>query len=74
MEIIHERSRACLADLTTQASRLAANLSFDVVELSDPLDGLASNGRSVGHMDVVELAPCMSPACVRVSPGKGEVM
>jgi hypothetical protein len=44
MEIIHERSRSCLANPTTQASRLAANLSFDVVELSDPLNSFASNG------------------------------
>jgi len=44
MEIIHERSRSCLANLTTQVSRLATNLAFDVVELSDPLDSLASDG------------------------------
>jgi hypothetical protein len=44
MEIIHERSRSCLANLATQVSRQAANLTFDIVELSDPLDRLASDG------------------------------
>ena len=44
MEIIHERSRSCLADLTTQVSGLATNLTFDVVELSDPLNSFPSNG------------------------------
>ena len=44
MQIVHQGSRSCLADLTTQASRLAAILTLDIVELSDSLDGLASDG------------------------------
>ena len=44
MEIIHERARSCLADFTTQASCLATNFAFNVVEFSDPLDSLPGDG------------------------------
>ena len=68
MQIIHQRTRSCLTDLTTQASRLATNLTFYVVELSDTLDGLAGSGSAVGHMDVVQITPRMSPACAFPDP------
>jgi YceI-like domain len=53
MEFLHERPRSCLANLTTQVSRLATDLTFNIVELSAPFDSLASEGRTVGHMGVV---------------------
>jgi hypothetical protein len=40
--------------------------------LSDPSQRLARDRRIARDMDVVELAPHMRPACVRVSPGKEE--
>lgn len=42
MEIIHEESRSCLADLAAQAGGVATNLTFYIVKLSDTLDGLVS--------------------------------
>ena len=53
MEFLRERPRSCLANLTTQVSRLATDLTFNIVELSAPFDSLASEGRTVGHMGVV---------------------
>ena len=42
---------------------LATNLAFNVVEFSDPWIASPAMAEAVGHMNVIELAPCMSPAC-----------
>jgi transaldolase len=34
MQIIHQGSRSCPANLTTQVSRLATNLTFDIVTVN----------------------------------------
>ncbi len=62
MQIIHQRSRSCLADLTTQGSRLATNLTFNIVKLSDRWIDSSAMTEPWATMDLVELAPCMSPA------------
>jgi hypothetical protein len=44
MQVIHQGPRSCLADLTPQVSRLATNLTFDIVKLSYALNSLVSDG------------------------------
>ncbi len=48
IEIIHEGSRSCLADLTAQAGGVAPNLTFYIVKLPDTLDGLGLYHRWAG--------------------------
>src|ERR1700744_2630475 len=62
MKFIERRTSAGLPDLGTHRRRLAAHFAFDVVECTDPLDGFGSDGRSVGYLDVIELASDVSPA------------
>src|ERR1039458_2065363 len=44
-------------------SRLAADLFLDCVQSADSCQRLGGDGRCVNCMDVVELAPCVGPAC-----------
>lgn len=62
MKFIEQRSSACLPDLGSYCSWLAAYFAFDVVECADTLDGFSSDGRPVDYLDVLELASNMSPA------------
>ena len=43
MEFFDLRSGPCLANLTSQLGRLAAELAFDIVECADALDSFRSN-------------------------------
>ena len=55
-----------------RSTPLADNLALDVVEPADPLQRVLGKGRGGRFPDVVEIAPKVRPASVRVSPGKGE--
>jgi hypothetical protein len=61
VQVIQQRTSPCLADLASQLSWLAADLALDVIEETDALDGLRSDRRAVGYVDVIELAPDMRP-------------
>jgi hypothetical protein len=63
MEFIDKWTSPRLTDLAPQISRFAANLTFDVIEQTDSRDGLRSDGRTCGYLNVVELAPERGPAC-----------
>jgi hypothetical protein len=52
----------------------APDLGFDGVERGDALNRFACDGRGMRDVDLVELASCVRPACVRISLGNGEVM
>jgi hypothetical protein len=43
MQVIHQGPRSSLADLTPQVSRLAKNLTFDIVKLPDSLDSFVGD-------------------------------
>ena len=53
---------------------LAADVLLDSIQGPDASHRIGGRRRSMNHMDVVEFTPAVSPTCVRVSPGKGEVM
>jgi hypothetical protein len=53
---------------------MAANLGLNYVQGLNAGQRLGGRGRGMGHVDVVEFTPGVSPACVRISPGEGKVM
>ena len=68
---VDERPGSGLADGLPDLRCAATDLSFDGVEFADSAYGFRRGWRLGGGVD---LAPCMGPACVRISLGKGEVM
>jgi hypothetical protein len=43
LQVVHQRPRSCLADLTPQVCRPATNLAFDIVKLPDALNSFVSD-------------------------------
>jgi len=43
MEFFDQRSGPCLANLTSQVGRLAADLAFDAIQCADALDSFRGN-------------------------------
>ena len=61
-QAIEQRPCPGLPDLPADLWGASSDLSFDGVESGDPLDGFGRDLRSVGDMDLVELASRVSPA------------
>ena len=60
MQFFDQWPGTCLADLASQVGRLAADLSFDVVQRAGPLDGFGCDRGAGSSLDVIELAPDVS--------------
>ena len=63
MQFVDLRPGSCLSNLTSQLSRLAADVALDLAESADAFDCFVGNRRVGGHMDIVERAPHVSPTC-----------
>ena len=68
MQFLNQRPGSCLADLASQVGRLAADLSFDVIERADALDSLGCDRGAGGNLNVIQLAPDVGPASRFVNP------
>jgi hypothetical protein len=53
---------AHLANRTARRRRFAANFFFDAIQSADAGEGFSGGGRRLKYMNIVELAPRMSPA------------
>lgn len=60
LEIVEDRGGAGLPKLDTLVRRQTSGLLLDGIEPGDPADGLFGDRRSLGTMDVDELAPDMT--------------
>ena len=69
-KLIDHRAGPRVADLSARFGQETVDLALDIEEPADALARLGGNGRLRGQMDVVDLAPDMRPACVRISPGR----
>jgi hypothetical protein len=61
-QILKQRLGASLTNIAAKLGGLSADFFFDSVKSADAGECLCRNGRSVSHVDVMELAPCVSPA------------
>ena len=59
--VVEQRLGARLTNFASYLGRLAANIFFDAVQSADASDGFGGNGRCMDYVNVVELAPGMSP-------------
>jgi hypothetical protein len=62
-QVIEQRFGTGLANRVRHLGGLAADLFLDAVESADARDGLRGDGRDVYGVNVMELTPCMRPAC-----------
>jgi len=74
LHAVEQRFRPGLTDGLPDRQRASPDLGFDGIQSGDAFDRFGCDRRGVRDVDLVELAPCMGPACVRISLGKGEVM
>src|SRR5579863_9396822 len=61
MERVQQRTSTTAASLPTLFGRSAPDITFDRVQLCDPLQCLGGQRRSMRHLQVIELAPHMGP-------------